>query len=213
MIMDARVEAVLAEYEARAAMEAERMASGVDMRAIIEELLISVGPIVGSLMNSLIVGSGAKSILELGTCYGGSTIWLADAARATGGRVVSLDIAAHKQAYARQMLERAGLAEFVELVTGDAVASIGQLTGPFDFVLVDLWKDLYVPCLEAFYPKLAPGALIVADNMTYPPDAQAEVKKYRVAVRAKAHIESILIAAGNGIEVSRYTLGLTAPLL
>jgi predicted O-methyltransferase YrrM len=211
--MDAKVEAVLAEYAARARQEEERLASGVNMRDIIDELLISVGPIVGSLMHSLIAGTGAKSILELGTSYGGSTIWLADAARASGGRVVSLDIAAHKQDYARRMLERAGLDAYVDLRTGDAVDSIGRLTGPFDFVLVDLWKDLYIPCLDAFYPKLAPGALIVADNMTSPPDSYEAVKAYRDAVRAKPHIESILIPAGNGIEVSRYTHGLTAPLL
>lgn len=211
--MNAKVEAVLADYAARAEKEEKLVASGVDRRSVIEELLITVGPIVGSLMNRLIVGVGAKSILELGTCYGGSTIWLADAARETGGRVVSLDIAANKQAYAREMLERADLADYVDLVTGDAVEVIGRLTGPFDFVLVDLWKDLYVPCLEAFYPKLAPGALIVADNMTFPPEAQAEVKEYRKAIRAKGNIETVMIPVGNGIELSRYTAGLAAPLL
>ena len=211
--MDQKVKIVLAEYAARAEREAQRAAAGEDMRAIVEELLISVGPVVGGLMNGLIKGIAAKSILELGTSYGGSTIWLAEAAREAGGRVVSLDIAAHKQTYARQMLEKAGLAQCVELVTGDAVQMIAKLDGPFDFVLVDLWKDLYVPCLEAFYPKLAPGALVVADNATYPPDAYPEVKKYRDAIRSKPHIESILIPAGNGIEISRYTRGLAAPLL
>jgi len=49
--------------------------------------------------------------------------------------------------------------------------------------------------------------------MTFPPDALPEVAKYKAAVRAKAHIESIMIPVGNGIEVSRYTRGLVAPLL
>lgn len=140
-------------------------------------------------------------------------MWLAEAARCTGGRVISIDIAGGKQSYANQMLERAGLADCVEFVTDDAVAAIGQLPGPFDFILVDLWKDLYVSCLEAFYPKLAPGAMIVADNCTYPADAYPAVKQYRDTVRAKAHMESILIPAGNGIELSRFTGGLVAPFL
>ena len=209
--MDSRVEAVLAEYAERDKQESQRVASGEEIP--VDDQLISVGPVVGGLMNGLIKGIGAQSILELGTAYGGSTIWLAEAARSTGGRVVSVDIAGYKQNYARTMLERAGLADCVELLTGDAVESIGKLAGPFDFVLVDLWKDLYIPCLEAFYPKLAPGALIVADNATHPPDAYAEVKRYRDAVRSKPHIESLLIPAGNGIELSRYTRGLAAPFL
>src|SRR5450432_412884 len=99
--MESQVEAVLAEYAVRAADEAQRVAEGENIP--IDDQLISVGPIVGALMNGLVRGIGAKSILELGTAYGGSTIWLAEAAQATGGRVVSLDIAGHKQAYAQQM--------------------------------------------------------------------------------------------------------------
>ncbi len=209
--MNAPVEAILAEYAKRADDESKRIAAGEVIP--IDDQLISVGPIVGGLMNLLIKAIGARSILELGTSYGGSTIWLAEAALATGGRVVSIDIAGHKQEYAERMLERAGLASSVEFVTRDAVQAIQDLPGPFDFVLVDLWKDLYVPCLEAFYPKLSPGALVVADNATYPPDAYLEVKRYRNTVRSKPNMESLLIPAGNGIEVNRYTRGLAAPFL
>jgi predicted O-methyltransferase YrrM len=211
--MDQLVESVLADYALRADQESKRIAAGADVSAILDELLLGIGPVVGGLMNGLIKGVGAKSILELGTSYGSSTIWLAEAARATGGRVTSLDIAGDKQAYARKMLEQAGLSDRVDLVTGDAIESIGRLPGPFDFILVDLWKHLYIPCLEAFYPKLAPGALIVADNAIYPPDSVPEIKKYRDNIRSRPHIETILIPAGNGIEVSRYTQGLVAPFL
>jgi predicted O-methyltransferase YrrM len=71
-----------------------------------------------------------------------------------------------------------------------------------DFVLVDLWKDLYVPCLEAFYPKLNSGALIVADNMIYP--GGADVQRYGQAIRAKPGISSVLLPVGSGLEVSRF---------
>ena len=85
---------------------------------------------------------------------------------------------------------------------GDAVALIEQLPAGLDFVLVDLWKDLYVPCLEAFYPKLNPGAIVVADNMLRP--GGEEVQHYRRAVRAKPGMTSVLLPVGTGIEVSRY---------
>lgn len=209
--MNSLVQSILAEYARRADEESRRIAEGEKIP--VHDQLISVGPVVGGLMNGLIKGVGAKSILELGTAYGGSTIWLAEAAQSTGGRVVSIDIAGPKQAYARQMLDRAGLGESVEFLTRDAVAAINDLAGPFDFVLVDLWKDLYIPCLDAFYPKLSPGALVVADNATYPPDAYREVKRYRDAVRSKPHIESILVPVGNGIEISRYTRGLVEPFV
>ena len=204
--MNPAVEAILAAYEDRAAQEAQRIAVGEQIP--VDDQLLTVGPVVGGLLNGLAKGIGAKSILELGTSYGGSTVWLAEAAQATGGRVISIDIAADKQAYARNMLRKAGLEASVQFLTGDAVEEIRKWDGAFDFILVDLWKDLYVPCLEAFYPKLAPGALIVADNCTYPPDAIATVGKYRAAVRAMPHIESILLPVGNGIELSRFTKNL-----
>ena len=124
------------------------------------------------------------------------------AARETGGRLVSLDIAAGKQAYAREQLERAGLAGHVEFVLGDAVESARRLDGPVDFVLIDLWKDLYIPSFDAIYPKLASPAFIVADNMIYPPNSHAEVEAYRAHVRA--HVaQTVLLPLGSGIEVSR----------
>ena len=69
-------------------------------------------------------------------------------------------------------------------------------------MLLDLWKDLYVPCLEAFYPKLNPGAIIVADNMLYP--GGEDVARYGRAVRAKPHMTSVLLPVGQGLEISRY---------
>ena len=57
------------------------------------------------------------------------------------------------------MAEKAGLDGYVDFMVGDAVSMIGELAAGFDFVLVDLWKELYVPCLEAVYPKLNPGAI------------------------------------------------------
>jgi predicted O-methyltransferase YrrM len=202
--MDVRVERVLAEYDERAERETALFAAGWDRDARRDELLLRVGPETGRLINILAAGAGAKRMLELGTSYGYSTIWLAEAAARTGGKVVSLDLAAAKQAHARKMLKRAGLEAQVELICGDALAILEGLDGPFDFVLVDLWKDLYVPCLELIAPKLAPGAVLVADNMLRPEAARADANAYRARVRACPDMESVLLSVGSGIEVSRF---------
>jgi predicted O-methyltransferase YrrM len=204
--MDDKVEAVLAAYHQRMREEREMMqrggAGGADWR---DRVLLAVGPDAGRLINILARSLKAPSILEIGTSYGYSGIWLADAARASGGRLTTLELQDYKSGYAREMSAKAGLAEHVDFKVGDAVKLIGELAGGFDFVLLDLWKDLYVPCLEAFYPKLNPGAIIVADNIIRP--GGEEVARYVKAVRAKPKVASILVPVGAGLEISRYDEG------
>jgi predicted O-methyltransferase YrrM len=71
-------------------------------------------------------------------------------------------------------------------------------------VLLDLWKNLYVACFELIYPKLAPGGIILADNMLYPETAIAAANAYRERVRAAPQMTSVLLPVGSGIEISRY---------
>jgi predicted O-methyltransferase YrrM len=199
--VDDKVLAVFKEYEARAAQEARAMREGGRFNR--DEVLLWVGPDTGKLLHELVIGSGAKTILELGTSYGYSGVWLADAARKTGGTVITCDVAGNKQDYARGMIVKAGLSDFIDFRMGDARETIKTLSHGIDFVLVDLWKDLYVECLELFFPKLAAGATIVADNMLRPVEAKADALAYRRAVRAKPGVTSVLLPVGSGIEVSR----------
>src|SRR6266853_6229597 len=161
--MDQAVWAVLEEYEARAQRE-EKLWSTLSAEESLrrrDELLLPVGRAAGMLMNLLIKEGEARRILEIGSSYGYSTTWLAEAARAVGGKVISLELHAAKTQYACTQLERAGLADYVEFRVDDALASLRQLPGPFDFVLIDLWKDLYVPVFELLHRKLSPGALVI----------------------------------------------------
>ncbi len=169
--IDRAVQDVLDEYHRRMEAERPRMRSAMEQGTfgqVIEEFLLPVGPESGRLINILAKSLKAPTILELGTSYGYSGIWLADAARATGGRLVTMELSPDKSAYAREMAKKAGLADFVDFKVGDAVKMIDALPHGIDFVLVDLWKKLYVPCLEALYPKLNPGAILVSDNMIEP---------------------------------------------
>jgi predicted O-methyltransferase YrrM len=115
-----------------------------------------------------------------------------------------LELQAGKSEYARSQLGRAGLAAHVQFRVGDALKTLGDLKGPFDFVLIDLWKELYVPVFDLVYPKLSPGAIIVADNMLIPTAARADAAAYQRRVRATPGITSILLPVGSGIEVSRF---------
>jgi predicted O-methyltransferase YrrM len=189
-------EAVLAEYDARAARDEERMKGmPMDQRmGLRDELLLHVGLDSARILHSLVSGLKPKNIVELGTSYGYSTLWLADAARRAGGRVITLELAASKQAYARDMLGRAGLDSYVDFRCGDALLLLGTLEGPVDFAFVDL-----------LMPKLSTGAVVVADNMLYPQMWLAEANAYRAHVRAVPGIDSILLPVGSGLEISRIT--------
>jgi predicted O-methyltransferase YrrM len=203
--MDPNVEKLLAEYEKRSADEREAMADlarpGWEGRR--DQLLLSVGRATGTVMNLLVKSLKARSILELGTSYGYSAVWLAEAARETGGKVITTELVAEKSAYAKQKLAGVGLAQHVDFRVGDVLEILRGVDGPFDFVLLDVWKDLYVPCFERFAHKLAPGAIVVADNMIEPESARPHADAYRARVRESGAFDSVLLPIGSGIEVSR----------
>jgi predicted O-methyltransferase YrrM len=207
--MDSVIEAVLDEFEKRANAEFQviRQLPVEQFQKRFDEFLLPVGPAFGQLMNILIKETKSRTILEIGTSYGYSTLWLAEAARETGGKVISLDIHAEKQKHARAALRRAGLADFVEFRLGDALDSLSAMKERVDFVLLDLWKQFYIPCFDLFYPKLNSGALIAADNMIQPEFSRDEAVKYQKHVRATPDIQSMLLPVGSGMELSRYTRG------
>jgi predicted O-methyltransferase YrrM len=203
--VDANTQAVLNEYEQRAARESKLMQQpGGISAANIDEMLLPVGPATGTLLNLLIKEAKAKRILEFGTSFGYSSVWMGEAARAIGGHVTTLEIHPGKAEYARGMWAKAGLTDVVKCIVGDAQASIAALAGPFDFVLIDLWKDLYIPCFELTYPKLAPGAIVVADNILLPEQFRESGRAYRNVVKSKPGMTSVLLPVGSGIEVSRF---------
>src|SRR5689334_14876763 len=115
--MDNVIESVLSEYEQRAEREDAVIADLYGRQQMLQrrdEFLLSVGRHTGTLLNILVKDSEAKRIVEIGTSYGYSTIWLADAARTTGGRVTTLELQPDKVEHAKAQLARAGLSSFVD---------------------------------------------------------------------------------------------------
>ena len=197
------VQAVFADYAERLAADHVRMSQpGLDLLGHRDEFLLPVGEDAAWFLHSLIVARKPRRICELGTSYGYSTLFLAHAAREVGARVVTMDLADYKQAHARAQLERAGLAELVEFRCGDAVQLLGEDHGVWDFVLLDIWKDLYVPCFEAAYPRLGEEAIVCTDNMISPENARPNARALRAAIAAKPDLHSALLPIGQGIELT-----------
>lgn len=129
---------------------------------------INVSPVLGKLLMLLAQTRGARSILEVGTLGGYSTIWLARALPA-GGRLVTLEADPKHAEVARANIGRAGLAGVVEVRLGSALETLPQLAaeecGPFDVVFIDADKENYPGYLEWALKLTRPGSLILADNV------------------------------------------------
>jgi predicted O-methyltransferase YrrM len=203
--MEPAVERILREFEKRDAEEWERrlQMDRANQKWNVDDFLLSVGPATGQLINLLAKETKAQTILEVGSSYGYSTVWLAEAARVTGGKVISLEIHPEKQKQARASIKEAGLDQFLDFRLGDARDLLAKLDDSADFVLLDLWKDLYIPCFDLFYPKLRCGALVIADNMIQPESSRKDAEAYRRHVRARSDMESVMLPVGSGIELSR----------
>ena len=108
---------------------------------------------------------GAKRIVEVGTSFGVSTLYLADALRANGGGVViGVEHEPAKAAAARAHFAEAGLSDLIDLREGDLRETLKAIDGPVDFVLMDIWVEMARPAIELIHPHIRPGGVIVADN-------------------------------------------------
>ena len=109
---------------------------------------------------------GARNAVEFGTSFGISTLYLAAAVRDNGGgEVIGSEIETSKAEVAERNLKDAGLADLVDVRVGDATETLKELPEPVDLVLIDGWKDLYVPILDLVTPRLREGAVVLADNI------------------------------------------------
>jgi predicted O-methyltransferase YrrM len=119
----------------------------------------------------------AKRVVEAGTSYGVSTLYLAaavrDNLRRDGGTgvVIGTEHEPEKAKAARAHFAEAGLSEMIDLRQGDLRETLSEVGGAVDFMLIDIWTPLARPALELVAPALRPGALIVCDNTTQFRDA------------------------------------------
>jgi len=198
--MDPQVQKVIDELQERITREAELFSKG--QPADVNQLALAAGPETAGFLNLLIRTTGAKRIVEVGTSIGYTALWLGEAARATGGRVIGMEAIEAKHKQAVDNITRAGLSDIVEVRLGDAKAIVQEVAEPIDLVFLDAWKDDYFAYFDALLPKLRVGGCVVADNITYPPTFQETMRRYQEHVRAHPNVRSHLLSIGNGEEMS-----------
>jgi len=187
-MIDARARTVLDELERHDAREREQGAP----RA---ERLRQVTPEVGRFLHTLVLATRPRSIVEVGTSGGYSTVWLATAARAVGAAVVTLEIDPVKVLRATASLREAGVDGVATIVEGDAFAYLRERREPVDFVFLDAEKEDYTAFLELIVPLLPPGGLLVADNLTSHADELAE---FRRRAESDPRLSAVVVPIGRG---------------
>jgi predicted O-methyltransferase YrrM len=125
-----------------------------------------VGPAVGRILYQLALMSNAKTVFELGSAIGYSTIWWACAV-GEGGRVIYTDGDRKKADEARGYFDRAGVSKQITLKTGDALELLSEEKQPFDIIFNDVDKEAYPRVFRLAVPRLRKGGLFVTDNVLW----------------------------------------------
>jgi len=136
-----------------------------DANRFMADKMVALEPAKAELCHLLCLSLRAQRVVEIGTSFGVSTLYLAAALRALGGGVViGTEYEPAKAAAARAHFAQAGLADLIDLREGDLRETLKVIEGPVDFVLMDIWTEMARPALELVAPSLRSGAMIVADN-------------------------------------------------
>lgn len=163
-----------------------------------DDKYIPIEPAQGQFLYMQARAIKAKNILEFGTSYGISTIYLAKAAKDNGGRVISTEYLPHKVRAAKQHIAQAGLSDYVEILEGDARETLKNIDLSFDLVLLDGWPDLVFPVFKLIEPQLAKGAVILTDDVEgFKPAMQEYISYVRDPVNGYL---STTISPGKGLE-------------
>ncbi|MDT3400102.1 CmcI family methyltransferase [Streptomyces sp. B1866] len=187
--------------------ERVRAETGLDFRRATAQQLADANAAVympvsargGDLLYALVRAVRPTTVVEFGTSYGISTLYLASAVRDNGhGRVVTTELSADKIAAARANLAAAGLDDLVTVLEGDARATLSALDTEVQLVLLDGWKDLCLPVLRLLEPRLPAGALVIADDVD-----MSDLADYLAYVRDPGNgYHSVTFPVADGMEVS-----------
>ncbi|MEQ1864795.1 MAG: class I SAM-dependent methyltransferase [Micropepsaceae bacterium] len=166
----------------------------------LRDAFIPVDPDQGAMLFLTARAIGARNIVEFGTSFGISTIYLAAAARANGGSVIGTELESKKVNAARANVAQAGLAQFVSVLEGDAMKTLATVKQPIDFLLLDGWKDIYLPMIKMLAPKMRAGAVVLADNIfTF----KKALRPYVTHMQDRANgFDSVTLPLGHGMEYS-----------
>ncbi len=199
--MDAQVQTVVDALAARIEKEREIIADKTREFST-DDMALAAGPYSAGLLNLLIRAKNAQLVVEVGTSIGYTALFLGEAVRATGGRVVGIEYLDKKHEQAVGHVKQAGLDDVVDVRKGDAKEILAAIDGPIDVAFIDAWKSDYFDYFDILLPKMSVGGTIVADNITFPESNKELMQKYREHVRAKPNVRSTFLSVGSGLEMS-----------
>jgi predicted O-methyltransferase YrrM len=175
-----------------------------------------VDPEVGALLRVLVLATRATRVLEIGTAIGYSGIWMA-AALPKDGMFITMEVDEARARIARDNFARAGLADRVNVIVGDAQRMLHKIAGPFDLVFQDGDKKQYGPMLDALVGLLRPGGLLVTDNVLWngeivpdfavktrhrDPSDGAAITKYNERINSHPSLVTSIIPLRDGVAIS-----------
>ncbi len=183
-----RIEKVMRSLEARDA------ADRVDGTPQAQRLR-AISPEVGAFLRLLVEATGARTIVEVGTSSGYSSLWLALGAARTSGHVTTFDIDPAKVELAQATFHDAGVETLVEARLEDGVTGLHEHAGTADMVFLDAEKGDYLRALEPAIEALRPGGLLVADNLT---SHASDLAPFREAALGDPRLEGLVVPIGRG---------------
>jgi predicted O-methyltransferase YrrM len=153
----------------------------------------------GRLLRVLAEAVNAKSVVEIGTSNGYSSIWLCLALQSTGGKLTTYEIDAHRASLARENFKRAGVDNIATLVEGDAHKEVIKLKEPIDVLFIDADKEGYIDYLNKLLPLVRPGGLILAHNTS---SHASEMQDYLKAITTNPNLETVFKKEGPGLGIT-----------
>ena len=154
----------------------------------------------GRFMRLLAVSGGAKRALEIGAASGYSAIWIGLAMRETGGKLVTIEDDKARAQQAMANINKAGLSDVVQVISGDAFAEIPKLTGTFDFVFCDAWKRDYQKFFTMVFPRMNKGGLFLGHNVINKRDEMTDF--LNTIHTSPAVLSSIVSPSGEGMSIT-----------
>ncbi|HEY3094963.1 MAG TPA: O-methyltransferase [Nitrososphaera sp.] len=194
--MDSRVFRVIS----RLAKQSERERRG-KVRVACGQEMLAITADTGVFYSILLKAIKARSVLEVGTSVGFSTLWLADAV-GKKGKLITIEMDPVKIERARKNFEQAGIEKIIEVRQGVALDVLRKLKGKFDFVLLDADKENIIKYFDLILPMVKAGGIIAADNMLFPPPYRPTMKKYARHIKGKPNVQSLTVPVGMGEEVT-----------
>lgn len=160
----------------------------------------NVEPATAELLGVLVRAARCTRVLELGTSNGYSTIWLADAAEATGGRVVSVEVDETRTELARGNIRAAGLEDVVEFRVADAGRLLAESgDDEWEFIFLDAERPAYTDYVSDLVRVLAPAGLLAVDNVL---SHEHELVQFTSVIEASAGLTQTVVPVGAGLRLA-----------